>query len=145
MTERAHDRTAYLYLGASPDTDRERYSVAVPYPSMGGAAFETQRMVDSARNGNGELVGRMVGRSVHKQSLTWAKISCEKWWEMNRWFEDGHFTFYCHLFNHNLGRWETRLYYLGDVKTNPYLVDEATGEPAFYRDASFNVIDCGAV
>ncbi|MBD5101977.1 MAG: hypothetical protein HDT27_04625 [Subdoligranulum sp.] len=140
-----HDSTAYLYLGASAQTSRENYAVAVPYPTMGSAPFETSRMVDSARNANGELVGRQVGRSVHKQSLAWKEISCEKWWEINRWFENGHFTFYCHLFNHNLGQWETRLYYLSDVKVNPYLVDKATGKPAFYRDASFNVIGCGVV
>ena len=72
-------------------------------------------------------------------------MPAEKWWEMNRWFDDGHFTFYCHYFNHNFGRWETRLFYLGDVKTNPFVVSKETGEPRFYRDASFNVIDCGVV
>lgn len=145
MAYKAHDKTAYLYLGASGATSREHYAVAVPYPSAGAAAFETQRMVDSARNANGELVGRQVGRAVHKQNLSWSVISCEKWWELHRWFEDGHFTFYCCFFNHTVGRWETRLFYLGDVKAQPYLVDEATGEPKFYRDASFNVIDCGTV
>lgn len=140
-----HEKTAYLYLGASPATSRTDYAVTVPCPSAGKAAFETSRMVDSARNASGELVGRMVGRSLHKQNLAWERIACEKWWEMNRWFEQGHFTFYCHLFNHNLGRWETRLFYLGDVKTNPFLVDPGTGEPRFYRDASFNVIDCGVI
>lgn len=137
--------TAYLYLGTSPATSRENYAIAVPYPSAGKAAFETSRLVDSARNASGELVGRQVGRSLHKQNLAWEKIDCETWWTMNRWFEQGHFTFYCHLFNHNLGQWETRLFYLGDVTANPVLVNAQTGEPAFYRDASFNVIDCGVV
>ena len=117
----------------------------VPYPDEGKAPFETSRMADSARNANGEVVGRMVGRSVHKQSLAWSVMPAEKWWEMNRWFEQGHFTFYCHYFNHNFGQWETRLFYLGDVKTNPFVVSTETGEPRFYRDASFNVIDCGVV
>ena len=41
--------------------------------------------------------------------------------------------------------WGGRLFYLGDVKTNPYLVDPVSGEPAYYLNASFNVIDCGVV
>ena len=135
----------YIYLGASSDTSRTSYAIALPYPDLDKAAFETSRMVDSARNANGEVVGRQVGRSVHKQSLAWSVMPVEKWWEMNRWFEQGHFTFYCHYFNHNVGRWETRLFYLGDVKTNPFVVSTETGEPRFYRDASFNVIDCGVV
>ena len=139
------EKRGYIYLGSSPATDRENYAIMVPYPDEGKAPFETSRMVDSARNANGEVVGRMVGRSVHKQSLAWSVMPAEKWWEMNRWFDDGHFTFYCHYFNHNFGQWETRLFYLGDVKTNPFVVSTETGEPRFYRDASFNVIDCGVV
>lgn len=135
----------FLYLGDSPATSRTNYAISVPYPSVGGACFETSRMVDAARNANGEMVGRMVGRSVDKQSMSWARIPCETWWALHRWFEAGHFTFYCHYFNHNLGRWETRLFYLGDVKANPMRVNSATGAPAYYQDASFNVIDCGVV
>ena len=82
----------YIYLGASSDTSRTSYAIALPYPDLDKAAFETSRMVDSARNANGEVVGRQVGRSVHKQNLAWSKMDKEKWWEMNRWFDDGHFT-----------------------------------------------------
>ncbi len=140
-----HDDTAYLFLGADARTSRTNYALTVPYPSAGKAGFTTSRMVNSARNAKGTLVGRMVGRSLHKQELGWDKISCQKWWELNRWFEQGHFTFYCHLFNHNLGRWETRLFYLGDVKTQPCRICPQTGEPAYYRNASFSVIDCGVI
>ena len=135
----------YIYLGASSDTSRTSYAIALPYPDLDKAAFETSRMVDSARNANGEVVGRQVGRSVHKQNLAWSKMDKEKWWEMNRWFDDGHFTFYCHYFNHNFGRWETRLFYLGDVKTNPYLVDPVSGEPAYYILPEFGDLPLFAV
>ena len=87
----------------------------------------------------------MVGRSVDKQELGWQTISPQLWWEMNRWFEDGHFTFYCHYFSHNLGRWETRMFYLSDVKCSPVNVDAATGMPEYYEDASFSVVDCGVI
>lgn len=133
--------TAYLYLGDTPDTGPTRYGVAVPCPDE--VPFSTSRMVDAARNAAGQMVGRMVGRSLDKQELHWHTIDCESWWRLNRWFEAGHFTFYCRYFNHNLGRWETRRFYLGDVKCSPQRVDAATGRPAFYRNAAFSVIDCG--
>ena len=137
--------TGFLYLGASPYTDKTNYSVKVPYPDMGSALFTTSRLVDSARNAQGTMVGRMVGRSIDKQEMGWSVISCQLWWEMNRWFENGHFTFYCHYFNFNTGRWLTRLMYLSDVKVSPGLVENETGEPVFLRDAGFSVVDCGVV
>ena len=73
--DKMEEKTGYIYLGSSPATDRENYAIMVPYPDEGKAPFETSRMVDSARNANGEVVGRMVGRSVHKQSLAWS--GCE--------------------------------------------------------------------
>ncbi|MEG2843128.1 MAG: hypothetical protein RR900_06540 [Ruthenibacterium sp.] len=135
----------FLFLGASPATNAAQYEIAVPYPTVGGACFETARMVDAARNARGEMVGRMAGRSLDKQNMTWDVMPCDKWWALNRWFENGHFTFYCHYFNHNLGMWQTRLFYLGDVKTNPVHVNGKTGVPAYYTGATFNVIDCGVV
>lgn len=139
------ERVGFLYLGSSPITSRSDYAIALPYPTVGSAAFETSRMVDSARNANGEMVGRQIGRSVSKQNMGWSRISCEKWWEFNRWIEAGHFTFYCHYFNFNMGRWETRLFYVGDFKASPGPVDPDTGMPAYLVDASVNVIDCGVV
>lgn len=131
---------SFIYLGASPGTSKSDYAIAVPYPTE--APFETSRLVDSGRNASGAMVGRQIGRSLDKQSMVWATVSCEKWWEMNRWIDSGHFTFYCHFFNHNMGRWMTRQYYVSNVKVEPALV-QPNGEPAFYRNASFSVIDCG--
>lgn len=137
------ERPGFIYFGADPGTNRENHAIAAPYPDTG--PFTTSRLVDSARNAQGTMVGRMVGRSLDKQEMSWTAISPEVWWEMNRWFEAGHFTFYCHYFNFNLGRWETRLFYLSDVKCSPARVDPASGQPALLRDASFNVIDCGVI
>ena len=139
------ESTGFLYFGASPETSKTNYAIKVPYPSLGKAPFTTSRLVDSARNAQGTMVGRMVGRSLDKQEMGWEVISCALWWEMNRWFEDNHFTFYCHYFNFNTGRWLTRLMYISDVTCSPDLVESETGEPAFLRDASVNVVDCGVI
>ena len=68
------ENKGFIYLGATPQTDRSNYAIAAPYPTQGKAPFTTSRMVDSARNAQGTMVGRMVGRSVDKQELGWQTI-----------------------------------------------------------------------
>ena len=145
MSIERFEQEGFLYLSAAADVSRTHYEVAVPYPTEGGAVFETSRMVDAGRNANGTMVGRMVGRACGKQNMRWSAISCARWWALNRFLEAGNFTFYCHYFNFNLGVWETRLFYAGDVKCSPYFVDAGTGAPRYLKDASLNVIDCGVV
>ncbi|MEG0396880.1 MAG: hypothetical protein RR612_09145 [Oscillospiraceae bacterium] len=140
------DSIGFIYLGTTPGTSRTDYTVAVPYPSADGGAFETSRMVSAGRNALGEMVGEVVGRSIDKQNMAWnGSISPQKWWEINRFIEAGHFTFYCHYFNFNLGYWQTKQFYASDFKVTPYMVDKATGIPKMLKSASFNVIDCGVV
>lgn len=139
-----HDQTQYLFIGASASTSKTQYDIAVPYPTEGMAMFTTNRMVNAGRNANGALVGQLVGRPLDKQELGFSRIACEKWWQLHRWFSAGHYTFYCHYFDHNCGQWRTRLFYLGDVSVNPYHI-EKTGAGKFYKDAKFSVIDCGVV
>lgn len=144
MRTKSSGETGFLYLGQSASTSKTNYAVKVPYPDAGKNPFTTSRLVDSARNAQGTLVGRMVGRSMDKQEMSWSWIDCESWWRLNRWFEENHFTFYCHYFNFNTGLWMTRLMYLSDVKVSPGLVTR-TGDALYLRDASFSVIDCGVV
>lgn len=127
----------FMYWGM----ERGDLSLTVPFPSSG--PFETARIVDSARNANGEVVGQMVGRSVDKQSMSFNVLPCEKWWEMNRWIEKNGMFFWCHYFSHNLGKWQDRRFYCGDFSCEPFKVDANTGIPAFYRNCKINVIDMG--
>lgn len=129
----------FLYWGMSEGAQ----TVAVPYPDRGAAPFLTTRAVSAGRNADNVVVGEKVGRSNDKQSMKWSKISCEKWWEMNRFVEENSMFFWCHYFNHNLGRWMDRLFYCGDFTCNPEQVNAATGKPAFYSNCSVNVIDTG--
>ena len=55
----------FIYFGSEPGTSRENHAIAAPYPDT--APFTTSRLVDSARNAQGTMVGRMVGRSLDKQ------------------------------------------------------------------------------
>lgn len=131
----------FLYLGESPDIGPGHCGVRMPWPDKG--PFSNVRMVDAARNALGEMVGRQVGRSLDKQELAWDTIKSRDWWKLNQWLDAGHFTFYCRYFSHVLGHWQVRRFYLGDISCTPDCVDPVTGEPAFYRDATLSLIDCG--
>lgn len=126
-------------------TSSTNLTLEVPYPSIGQGVFLTSRMVDSGRNANGAVVGQMVGRSVDKQSMGWSAISCEKWWEINRFLEDNGLFFYCRYFNHNTGEWKVRRFYAGDPQVEPRNLDPETQVPrdGVYYNATLNVIDCG--
>ena len=132
----------FMYWGTGSDVE-ENFDIEVPFPSSG--PFETSRAVDSARNARGEVVGQMVGRSVDKQSMTFNVLSCEKWWEMNNWIETHGMFFWCYYFSHNLGVWKTRRFYCGNPSCEPYMIDAATGKPAFDRNCKLNVIDMGEI
>ena len=115
--------------------------LAVPFPSSG--AFETARIVDSARNANGVVVGQQIGRSNDKQNMSWNVLPTTKWWEMNQFIEDNGLFFWCHYFNHNLGSWYDRWFYCGNFSCEPTMVDASTGIPKYYLNCSVNVIDTG--
>lgn len=132
----------FMYLGtAISNNDISGDVLAISFPSEG--PFETERAVNSARNAYNVVVGQMVGRSVDKQNMTWSVLAREKWWEINRWLEAHGMFFYCKYFAHNTGKWMIRRFYAGGPSCVPFKVNAATGQPAFYRDCSLNVIDTG--
>lgn len=134
-----HEDARFIYIGKTKDSQ----PLAIPFPSIGQGAFETVRIVDAGRNANGAVVGQQIGRSMDKQNMGWRAISCEKWWEINNWFETNGMFFYCRYFSHNTGQWRTRKFYVSDIKCEPYMVNPATGIPREYHNATFNVVDTG--
>lgn len=132
--------TGFMYFGTGP----ANFSLEIPYPSVDGALFQTARSVDAARNANNVVVGQMVGRSVDKQNMKWNRIDTETWWKMNRWLEANGMFFWCRYFAHSTGEWRVRRFYVGDISCEPVDVDAASGKAAYYKNASFNIIDTGA-
>lgn len=137
--------TGFIYVGNSAGTDRNNYAVAIPYPDLNATPFEEEVFVDAGRNASGETVGQVVGRAIHKQGLEWTNLKCEKWYEMMNWFNNGHFSFYCHFFNFNVGEWQTKLFYRGNAKCMPGIINAETGRPEKFRTASISIVDCGVV
>ena len=131
----------FMQIGISPSD----LTLQVPYPSIGQGLFQTSRMVDAGRNANGAVVAQQIGRSVDKQNMGWTVISCEKWWEINRWLEEHGMFFYCRYFNHNTGVWKVRMFYAGDPQVEPRNLDPETQIPrdGVYYNATLNVVDMG--
>lgn len=132
----------FMYIGTDHNTANVTgNTLAIPFPSEG--PFQTSRAVNSARNANNVVVGQMVGRSVDKQSMKWSVLPCQKWWEINRWLEANGMFFWVKYFNHNIGYWQIRRFYCGDVTCEPFKINAENGHPAMYRNCSINVIDMG--
>ncbi|MEG0473156.1 MAG: hypothetical protein RR588_12555 [Solibacillus sp.] len=129
----------FIWLGTSPDN----MVLQIPMPTTDNALFESVRLVDAARNADGVVVGQQIGRTVDKQSMGWSVIKPELWWEINRFVENNGMFFWCKYFNHNLGMWQTKRFYCGDPSCTPFMVDNDTGIPKYYKDAKFNVIAVG--
>lgn len=130
----------FIYFGTAPGN----YSLALPFPSIGKAVFETERTVDAGRNANNVVVGQMVGRPINKQNMGWDRIPAAKWWEINQWLEANGMFFWCRYFAHDVGQWRERQFYCGNVSCEPRDVNPDTGMPTYYVDATFNIIDSGA-
>lgn len=135
----------FIYFGKTEGDAKgnngEGRRIGLPFPSSG--PFETAVNVDSARNQNGVMVGQIVGNPIDKQSMTFSVMRREKWWAINEWLTTNGIKFWCHYFNHNLGRWMTKQFYCGNRTCEPYMVNADTGVPAFYRNCKINVIALG--
>ncbi len=143
-TTGGHDGLGFIKYGSSPD----QLNYTLPFPSEGGAAFETQRTLRTQRNANNALVGQMVGRSMDKQTLSWNRIEPAKWWEFNRFLEassDGeNMFFWVEFFNYNLGKVEKKQFYADNPQCEPMGVDPITLQPRYLANAKINVMDTGA-
>lgn len=120
---------------------------AIKSPAVGLELVLTTN-VDSGRNANGEVVGQVVGRNVHKiNNLQWAMLTAEEWSEILAEFDD----FFCtvrfpDMRNNN---WVTHKCYPGDRTAEPFWLNKEPGEayglPTHYRNCKVNLIDCGII
>lgn len=114
---------------------------AYPQPRR-GLNLMVSTIVDSARNGNGEVIGQRVGRDQQKiDGLYWGYLKADVWAQILQEFSGFYATVtYPDMVNN---AWTTRKMYPGDRTATPYRLDPATGLPADYIDCKVNIIDCG--
>lgn len=115
----------------------------LPFPTMGKALFQTERLVDAARNANGVVVGQQVGRSLDKQNMGWTRIEPEKWWEFNNFLESHGMFFSVEFFNYNLGVLQRKRFYASNPQCEPVNVNRITLKPEYLENAQVNIIDTG--
>lgn len=113
-----------------------------PYPAR-GLDFIVSTIVDSARNGNAEVVGQKVGRDQQKiNALVWPYLKADVWSAILKEFENFYATVtYPDMVNNT---WTTRKMYPSDRSAQPYRLDPVTGLPSEYIQCKVNIIDTGA-
>ena len=116
---------------------------AYPYPRRGLTLIDST-LVNSGRNGNGEVVGQVVGRRQQKlNNLEWGYLTAEVWSSILKEFDSFYVTVtYPDMVNNT---WTTRKMYPGDRSAQPFHLDEVTGLPLDYIQCRVNLIDCGAL
>lgn len=81
--------------------------------------------------------------------MTWERMNCETWWQLNRWIESNGMSFYVRYFNFNTGAWQNRRFYVDSVSCQPYRPaaegSEKHGMPLYLRDCTLTVYDMGEV
>ena len=79
--------------------------------------------------------------------LKWASLMNNKWWEINRWFEDFGYVFYVKYFSHTDGMVKIHKFYRGNIeKGNPSSTTEVLNGyavPTHYSGCGFSIIDIG--
>lgn len=112
----------------------------LPYPKRGVTPTVTT-VVNAGRNANGTVVGQKVGRDQYKiDNLEFPWLSSEEWSNILGILDS--FFVYVTFPDPVTNEKKTIKMYTGDRTAEPYWVDE-NGNPTFYRNCKFNLIDVG--
>lgn len=132
-------RTGFIYIGISKDS----FDLAVPYPSVGGAAFEAAAEYQTERNSNGVTVRQRISAPIIKQEISWERIGADQWYEIARFFDENGDAFWCRYFDYTTGEWREKRFVKGAMKCSPMRVDPKTGKPDYFTDAGFSIESIG--
>ena len=98
-------------------------------------------IVDSGRNANGAVVGQRVGRDQYKiDTLEFPWLSAAQWSRILSILKQ--FVVYVTFPDPVTNKKITIRMYCGDRSAEPYWEDE-DGNPTWYRNCKFNLIDTG--
>lgn len=112
----------------------------LPYPKRGVTPTVTT-VVNAGRNANGTVVAQKVGRDQYKlDALEFPWLSAEKWSQILQILDS--FFVYVTFPDPVTNERKTLRMYCSDRTAEPYWVDD-NGNPTFYRNCKFNLIDCG--
>ena len=139
-------KDGYVEIGTAVFSDGSLDNLLLlPAPSEIPASNEF--LADASRNANGTMVIQQIGRTQYKTEISWSKLSAEKWWEINRWFEQYGYIFYMKYFSHTMGRLVVQRFYRGNIKAGrPSTIQkniDGFSVPDSYHEVGFSIIDMG--
>lgn len=138
-------RESYIVIGTGVSGDTLTDALVLPVPISVPSADEF--LANAERNTNGVMVIQEIGRTQYKASLSWNRLPAQKWWEINRWFQDNGYVFYMKYFSHTDGRVKINKFYRGNIEQgNPSpqnVLQDGLLVPKYYTGCGFNVIDMG--
>lgn len=110
-------------------------------PPKRGVKPTVATIVDSGRNANGVVVGQRVGRDQYKiDTLEYPWLSAAEWSRILSMLTQ--FFVYVTFPDPVTAAKKTIKMYCGDRSGEPYWLDE-NGNPTWYRNCKFNLIDTG--
>ena len=107
-----------------------------------GLIVQRQQLVNSGRNGLGEVVAQKINRRQIKfDSLVWAWLPADQWSDILQEIEkfEGVLTYWDALKKQIINR----KVYWGDVSEEPFKINESTGEVLEYINCKCNLVDMG--
>ena len=116
---------------------------AIPGNPARGYLEQSEQLVDSARNANGQVVAQKINRRLRKfDSLKWPVLTTAQ----VTWLKQkvANFTVMLTYFDSQDGGIVTRKFYFGDMSAEPFEWDTTNYQvavPTRYKDVSINIID----
>lgn len=139
-------RESYIVIGTSVNADNTlNNELVLPAPIEIPSSDEF--MANAERNANGTMVIQEIGRTQYTTSIKWGRLPAQKWWEINRWFQDYGYVFYMKYFSHTDGKVKINRFYRGNIEkgapSHHNISQDGLLIPTHYSGCGFNVIDMG--
>lgn len=118
---------------------------SIPGNPARGYLEQSEQLVDSARNANGQVVAQKINRRLRKfDSLKWPVLTNTQ----VHWLKQkvANFTVMLTYYDSQDGGIVTRKFYFGDMSAEPFEWDTVhyqVAVPTKYKDVSVSIIDMG--
>lgn len=143
---RINTKENYIEIGTSVNADNSLNDI-LRLPAPTELPSSNEFLADAERNANGTMSIQQIGRTQYTTSIKWTRLDRNKWWEINRWFEEYGYVFYMKYFSHTDGRVKIHQFYRGNIdKGEPSHDTELVRDynvPIYYKNCGFSLIDIG--
>lgn len=139
-------KLSYIELGTSIGSNNNLNNV-LSLPSPIELPTSNEFMAEAERNANGRMLIQQVGRTQYTMQIKWGRLSAQKWWEINRWFDTYGYVFYMKYFSHTDGKVKIQRFYRGNIDkgipSSTTQIMNGYAVPTHYSGCGFSIIDMG--